>query len=430
MRPDVGIGAVPDLIMPIQMHLRYISISHHVATVAQRERFHIAETDKKAFLRRVQQAFPDITGLMLLVTCNRTELFFESSKSKATDLRDFLLKDTLGETGETEDQLFFCCDKSAVTLEHLLRVASGLESSVIGDAEIIHQVRAAFHISVELQLQGSLLERSMQTVFRAHKRIRNETAFQDGTTSTAYKALKLIRESDRSKNYKNKRILLVGAGDIIQNVLKYNSKFRFRQIWISNRTESKAARLAADFRLKIMPWSQLLENRLESLDVIISAASNAPRLISKGIATGTKVLLIDLAVPGNIAKDLASQKNVIRCDLDTISAQLDENRAHRKAAIRIVKKILAQEQASFIEWLAQEPMRELLAERMLYIRDELAHRHPDMSQDELRQVSNRLVRKLLKDPETLADPEKSESLLNQVIVHEKSEHLWASAPTS
>ena len=168
----------------------------------------------------------------------------------------------------------------------------------------------------------------------------------------------------------------------------------------------------------------VLDERLVYSQIVAAATNYTRELVN---TTPEDLFPAKLA---NIAKDLASQKNVIRCDLDTISAQLDENRAHRKAAIRIVKKILAQEQASFIEWLAQEPMRELLAERMLYIRDELAHRHPDMSQDELRQVSNRLVRKLLKDPETLADPEKSESLLNQVIVHEKSEHLWASAPTS
>jgi len=176
--------------------LRYISISHHTAPVARRERFHLSDTAKQEVAKALQMAFPDLRSLLVLVTCNRTELYFESSKTPAAGIRDFLLQRTTG-TVNTEDVADFRgSDRTEDTVLHLLKVSAGLESSVMGDAEIIHQIRKAYHYSLETGMQGSLLERCMQTLFKTHKRVSNETGFRDGTTSTAYKALKLLGETD------------------------------------------------------------------------------------------------------------------------------------------------------------------------------------------------------------------------------------------
>ena len=196
-------------------------------------------------------------------------------------------------------------DRTEDTVLHLLKVSAGLESSVMGDAEIIHQIRKAYHYSLQTGMQGSLLERCMQTLFKTHKRVSNETGFRDGTTSTAYKALKLIGETFGSEAAE-KKILFVGAGDIVRQLFKYNSKFRYPNIFITNRTESRAAKLARAHNVNTFSWERLTANDLSEFDVIISAVSHASGLIHKGIATDKNVLLIDLAVPGNFAPALAS----------------------------------------------------------------------------------------------------------------------------
>ncbi|MBC2839258.1 glutamyl-tRNA reductase [Robiginitalea sp. SC105] len=380
------------------MQLRFTSISHHSATVSQRERFHFTEADKESFLQGLQEAFPDITGFLLLVTCNRTEVYFESSITTAGQLRDYLLTHSPGKPGTREKNLFTCCDATGESLQHLLAVSAGLESSVIGDAEIHHQVKQAYRRAIRRGRQGSLLERGMQTVFRSHKRIRNETAFRDGTTSTAYKALKMVQDSFGT-DAKNKRILLVGAGDIIRQVLKYSPRFGFRDVSITNRTEAKMMALVRENNIKSWPWVRLRENQLEAFDVVVSAVSDCPGLITGGIAADRKVLLIDLAVPGNIDKSLGAHKHVIRCDLDTITAQLEGTRAKRKAAIRTVERILAEELQAYMDWVQKEPFRQLLARRKRSIRKQLQSTYPLASPEQIDQIANRMIREVIRHNE-------------------------------
>ena len=160
------------------MYFRYLSISHHTAPVSRRERFHLDEADKQRLTDALRKTFPDLNALLILVTCNRTELYFETEATRAVEVRDFFLNWKLGEI-RSEDQVDFrISDQTDDTVRHLLSVAAGLKSSVLGDAEIIHQIKKAYHQSLEQNLQGSLLERCIQTLFRSHKRISNETGFR------------------------------------------------------------------------------------------------------------------------------------------------------------------------------------------------------------------------------------------------------------
>ena len=266
-------------------------------------------------------------------------------------------------TVNTEDVADFRgSDRTGDTVLHLLKVSAGLESSVMGDAEIIHQIRKAYHYSLQTGMQGSLLERCMQTLFKTHKRVSNETGFRDGTTSTAYKALKLIGETFGSEAAE-KKILFVGAGDIVRQLFKYNSKFRYPHISITNRTESRAAKLARAHNVNTFSWERLTANDLSEFDVIISAVSHASGLIHTGIATDKNVLLIDLAVPGNFAPALASSASVLLHNLDSIACQLKSNREARKAAIENVEEIIAQQWSEYRQWQEMQPFRTLMARR-------------------------------------------------------------------
>ena len=198
--------------------LRYISISHKTASMAQREEFHIQETRKSELVKGICTTFSDISGVLLLVTCNRTEVYFESINTSATQFLDYFINSLPAKKDETTKSLFENSDKTEDAVKHLLEVTCGLLSSVLGDAEIVHQIKKSYQFSIEHKLQGSLLERAMQTVFKSHKRISNETHFRDGTTSVAYKSLKVLGETFDKTSLKTKRILFIGAGDIVKQL--------------------------------------------------------------------------------------------------------------------------------------------------------------------------------------------------------------------
>ena len=399
--------------------LRYISVSHKKASVAQRNKYHISEEEKSSLVDLTCATFPDITGLFLLVTCNRTEIYFESVTTTAGKLRDFLIH--LKETNITKSNklLFDFSNITKDTVLHLLEVSSGLTSSVLGDAEIIYQIKKAYQFSVENHLQGSLLERAMQTIFKNHKRLSNETHFRDGTTSIAYKSLKVVSNIYNKSFEKPKKILLIGAGDIIKQLFKYNSKFNFNNIHISNRTEEKAIALSKKHECEVYSWSKVLVNNFQDFDVIVSAASNCHHLIKNISNASSNVLLIDLAIPENIDKALAHNENIMFYNLEAISAELEETKEKRLAAMGKVREIIAEELSTFCKWLQESPLRALLAEYKIEVIQKVK-RYFENDKDEyneqaIKTITDRVIRKLLKQSQTPVTSEEIDALITEQV---------------
>lgn len=397
-------------------YLRFVSVSHRTAPVASRERYHLAMEAKGVLTDVLVKCFPDLSSLLLLVTCNRTEIYFESITTSAFEVRDKFLEFVQQDVDGKEQQLFVTSDQTEDTVKHLLRVAAGLESSVLGDAEILHQVKKAYHFSLERGLQGSLLERAVQTVFRSHKRISNETGFRDGTTSTAYKALKLVANC-YGPEAQNKKILFVGAGDIVLQLLKYNAKFGYQNVWIANRTSAKVTPLVNRYALQLFPWEGVLEQQFSDFDVIISAVSNRAGLIRKGVAKDRQIVLVDLAVPGNIDPGLQQYSNVVFSNLDNIACHLEETRATRMEAVEKVEDIIREEWQGVMNWYRQQAHRELLAMRKRETM-ELLQKTPilaDHSPKELDILADQLIRKMLKEPKSLQEPSKVKEMVRRMI---------------
>lgn len=380
--------------------------------MALRQRYSLPEAAQEPLARQIQGDFPDIRGLLILTTCNRFECWFESSTTRAAALRDYLIAALEGPRAkESCRERFELSDCTQDSVNHLFRVAAGLDSAVLGDAEILHQIKRAFLKSVAWKLQGSLLERSLQSIFRLHKRISNETAFRDGTTSTAYKALKTIADAFGPIAAADKKVLLVGAGDIIGQVLKYNDKFGFTNLYITNRTEAKAEALAAAHQAQAWPWEQLLAGELSSFDAIISAVSHVPGLIRGGWAADRPVVLIDLAVPGNIAPKGQPGALVSHFDIDAIAAQLQQTREARLEATGRVAEILEEEQSLFHNWYRKQPLRSQLAAWKPRIRASVATYLADREQ--VRLETARIMRYLVRDPELLESPARIEMLIEE-----------------
>ena len=380
--------------------LRYISISHKTASIAQREEFHIQETGKSELVTGICTSFSDISGVLLLVTCNRTEVYFESIHTSASQFLDYFINSIPVKKDQSTKSLFEKSDKTEDTVKHLLEVTCGLLSSVLGDAEIVHQIKKSYQFSIEHKLQGSLLERAMQTVFKSHKRISNETHFRDGTTSVAYKSLKVLGDTFDKASLRTRKILFIGAGDIVKQLFKYNSKFKFNNIYISNRTEEKARILSKLHNIKVFLWNKVQTNDFKGFDVIITAASNCPQLIKKVPDNTHKTLLIDLAMPCNIDKSLALKENIVFYDLDSISVDLEETKEQRIAAIGKVKIILGEELSTYTAWLQEAPLRAFLAEYKILVNQKVIQYFDENSQElneqNVKTITDRVVRKLRK----------------------------------
>jgi len=397
--------------------VRYISISHETAGVAQRERFFIPDSDKRDLISNICRQFPDISGLLLLVTCNRTEIYIESETTLAGELRDFLILWNRSDHGLPQKKLFKLSEETLVSVKHLLRVSSGMSSKVLGDAEIIHQIKKAYQFSIKLKLQGSYLERAMQTVFKTHKRISNETEFRDGTTSAAYKSLKVISERFRGDHATSKKILFIGTGDIVRQLLKYNAKFNFDNIYLSNRTREKALILAKKYGCQIYEWKHVLDNTFGPFDVIISAAANCRHLIKKIAPDGKKRLLIDLALPVNIESSLARQENILFYDLDAISSELEDTKDKRNAAITKVDKLIATGLDEYRSWLRKAPFRTLLAGYKPLVNERIIHYYTSKTtgQDpqKIAAATDRIMRKLLNQPGICPPVEELDSIIEE-----------------
>lgn len=391
---------------------RYISISHNTASTIQREKYHISEEEKETLTTLICDSFTDISGLFVLATCNRTEIYFEAIHTTSNSVLSLLMTFKLVTISEAEKTLFYSSNETESTIKHLLEVSSGLESLVFGDAEIISQIKKAHQFSMTHKLQGSLLERALQTVFKTHKRISNETNFRDGTTSVAYKSLKVIRQSFECASVKSKKILFIGAGDIVKQLFKYNSKFNYNNIHISNRSEEKAIILSQTNKCKTYPWPNVLSNNFDDFDVVISAASNCPNLIKTIIPLTKKTLLVDLAVPCNIDKNLAKESLVIFHDLDSISVELEETKEHRLAATAEVRTIIFEEIEAYNEWLEGAALRALLAEFKINLNNKVqTYFTSNLDDSNIKLVTNQVMKKLIINHQISASPDVIDKLI-------------------
>jgi glutamyl-tRNA reductase len=397
--------------------LKFIGVSHKTASVTQREMFHISELEKETLSNMIYNTFSDISGLFILATCNRTELYFESTVTSSAKLRDYLIIHKVKDYSKSIVNYFKCSDSTEETARHLMDVASGLESMVLGDAEIVHQIKKAHQFSIANKMQGSLLERTLQSVFKSHKRISNETHFRDGTTSVAYKSLKVIRGIFGKTASKDKKILFIGAGDIVKQLFKYNSKFNYNNIYISNRTVEKAELLSKAFNCKIYDWNKVIENDFEDFDVIISAASNCHHLIKNVQPSNKKLLLIDLAIPSNIDKSLTEANNIIFYDLDLISVDLEETKEKRLAAIDEVDIIITDEFNQFKKWLEDATLRDNLIKSKQSInqkvRQYFINNNEELDDQKIHDVTNKVMRKLMAKTNTKGSIQKIDSIIAQ-----------------
>lgn len=324
-------------------NLIVLGVSHHSAPVELRERFACSEGDAPALLERVRSA-----GLgeeaVLVSTCNRVELYVATGRpaaEAASVLREFLLRDR-GVVEPCGRQLYGLGGVAAA--EHLFRVASGLDSLVLGETEILGQLKQAYAVALRSGTTGRILNKVFQTAFAAAKKVRSETQIQRGNTSVASVAVDLAEKIfDRLSD---RQVMVIGAGDTSEKTARALLSRGAHSVIVSNRSWDRAAALAEELGGRAIHFDEW-EQEFGRLDIIISSTS-APhfildfsrlqRLLARRPAR--PLLLVDLAVPRDIDPEVKRLDGVFLANVDDLQAIADEHVRNRKEELARCEEII------------------------------------------------------------------------------------------
>ncbi len=338
-----------------------IGISHKTSPIEIREQFAVSKDEILPFAELLQKE-TGISDIVVLSTCNRTEIYFSQSKYEfhlAAKLVYKVLKQFKGV--ETKYWHTFYSYSHSDAVRHLFEVASGIDSMIIGEDQIIGQIKEAYVYCTEEALTDAILMRLFQKSFEASKRVRSETKIKMGTTSVSSAAVQkcLMLFNDLS----DKRVLLIGAGDTGSLVLQNLNKNGVHRVAVTNRTEDKAKKLAARHGCIPLPFEHM-PSHLYLYDIIIVATGSQVPLVTREMAEESlqkrnngKQVFIDISVPRNIDKNIEELEALQLFTIDDLDEIVNSNMAKRKECIHSANKIIDEMIADFDEWLSSRSLR-------------------------------------------------------------------------
>ncbi|MBN3262265.1 glutamyl-tRNA reductase [Pectobacterium brasiliense] len=336
------------------MTLLALGINHKTAPVSLRERV-VFSPDKLGVALDSLLQQPLVQGGVVLSTCNRTELYLsvDEQENQREQLILWLCEYHQLRPEEVNGSLYWHQDNAAVS--HLMRVASGLDSLVLGEPQILGQVKKAFAESQRGHSLSSELERLFQKSFTVAKRVRTETDIGASAVSVAFAACTLARQIFES--LADVTVLLVGAGETIELVARYLREHKVQKMVIANRTRERAQALATEVGAEVITLAEL-DEQLVQADIVISSTASTLPIIGKGMMERTlkarrnqPMLMVDIAVPRDIEPEVGKLPNVYLYSVDDLHAIIQHNLAQRKAAAVQAESIVQQESSDFMAWL-------------------------------------------------------------------------------
>ncbi|CAI8318933.1 MAG: Glutamyl-tRNA reductase [uncultured Bacteroidota bacterium] len=321
-----------------------VGVSHKTATIDHRGYFSLSDSQLHAlFLDAKEKGIQD---LLLINTCNRTEIYAWTFSD--TELVELLCTHSEG-TQDSFNKIGYSFEDEK-GIHHLFRVGTGLESQILGDFEIIGQIKQSFYRSKKMGLAQRNLERLTNSVIQASKRIKTETQISSGATSVAFASVKYILKNVRDIAQKN--ILLFGTGKIgantCENLVKHSQN---DHIVLINRTQEKAEKIAGKFPVQVKPFGELTASILESDVLIVATSSQKPTITADLIHNNKPLLILDLSLPRNVDPLLKDRPNTQVIHLDELSQITDATFEKRKKFIPQAEGILDEVKLEFLEWL-------------------------------------------------------------------------------
>ncbi len=387
-----------------------VGLSYKKADAEIRGQFSL---DTKAKTKVLEQAKKEgIESLIVTSTCNRTEIY--GFAEHPFQLIKLICENSNG-TVEAFQKVGFVY-KSQEAVNHMFRVATGLDSQILGDFEIISQIKSSFNESKSLGLINTFLDRLINAVIQASKKIKNETEISSGATSVSFASVQYIIKN--VENIGNKNILLFGTGKIgrntCENLVKHTKN---EHITLINRTKDKAEKLAGKLNLIVKDYSEL-HLELQKADVVVVATGAQNPTIDKAILNLKKPLLIlDLSIPKNVHENVKDLKEVTLIHMDHLAQMTDETLEKRKTHIPAAEVIIEEIKEEFLNWTKARkfaPTIHALKEKLNSIKEgELNFQRKKISnfdEEQAELISNRIIQKItnhfanhLKDDNTMVD---------------------------
>jgi glutamyl-tRNA reductase len=391
-------------------HLVLVGLSHHTAPVALRERINFSrEASERTLGSLMAQGFSE--GVVLS-TCNRAELYAsaEQPDNAREELTTFLADMHGFDRNELAPHLYSRLDEDAA--RHLFRVSAGLDSLVVGEPQILGQVKEAYAFAAERQWTGALLNKLFHAAFTVGKRVRSETGLAEGAVSVSYAAIALAKKI--FGDLKGRTVLIVGAGEMAKLTGEHLRAQHVRRILVVSRTMEHAAALAEQIEGEAAPWRTLLD-ALRSADIVVTATgSPVPVLNRADVAAAMRargnqpLFLVDIAVPRDVEPAAGDLEQVFLYNIDDLQAIVSENLARRTVEVARAETLVVDEVGKFGAWMRSRqaiPTVVALRHRFEAIRQaELKRLEPKLSglgpdaRERVDEVTRLIVEKLLLTP--------------------------------
>lgn len=407
------------------MNIVAVGINHRTAPLEVREKVWYSNDEIRNAIVELKNKY--FSECFLVSTCNRTELYGipKNGSPVAEDhvlieqLKDFLI--TFKSASPLVDRKHFYHFFSVGAVQHLFKVASGIDSMIIGDIQILSQIKDGYTIAFEAKATNSFTHRLIETTYHVGKRTRTETRITEGAVSVSYAAVELANKifADLSK----KTALLIGAGETGELTAKHLVGRGIGKLLVTNRTRSKAEELVASLGGEVVDFENLSHNLLHA-DIIVSSVTAPQHILTKNdISRAMKershrpLFIIDIGVPRNIEPSVNDVENVFLHDMDALSGIVDQNLQKRKAEIPKVNAIILEELIEFHNWHESLQVNPTIADLRNYFetirKEEVANninRFSPENRELLELVTKRIVNKLLHAPTTSLKNGQNESL--------------------
>ena len=398
------------------MPLLTTGISHQTAPLEIREKIAIARVDNVDRVRELC-SLGDIEEAVIVSTCNRTEIYSIGPKSSAEHVRQWLQKSGKLTSAEIDEHCYIREREKSV--QHLFRVAGGLESLVLGESQILGQLKESWQLAHEAGGVGKVMDRLFQHAFATGKRVRSKTGIGDHPVSVAYTTVLLAKQI--FGDLASKTVVLVGAGEMVELCGRHLHDKGVSSLIIANRSIDRAAALADQFGAHAVALSDL-PGMMHKADILISStASQQPVISAAAVKAALKqrrsrpMFLVDIAVPRDIEPETAALKNVYLYTIDDLQQVVDSNLSKRHEAAQAAGSEVDSAVDEFMRWLNS-------ARASVYLQK--MHKHARKNSDEL---VARALRKLAagKDPEQVM--EQLANTLSKRILHLPSTRLREAA---
>lgn len=389
--------------------IQVLGVNHKTAPVAVREKLSFSNDLDAPFA--ALQAIPGCEEFCFLSTCNRVEVIYTSRDSDETAraIRGFLFSRSQVNDQEAVDYTYLHQGDRAIN--HLFRVAASLDSMVIGEPQILGQLKEAYRESSTRKTTGVILNRLLHKAFSVAKRIRTETNIGSSAVSISFAAVELAKKIFGKLD--NKKALLIGAGEMAELAAEHLINQGVSEVVVANRTLERAVKLAQRFKGSAVALSELIQ-QLETIDILLSSTGAPDLILRKEEVTpvmrkrrNRPLFLIDIAVPRDLDPGLNDLDNVYLYDVDDLSNVVEMNKSEREREAHTAERIVAEDTLKFLQWLDDLEVSPTIADirrkaeaiRQAELGKTFHHLQPSSKDRKaIDKLTTALVNKLLHDP--------------------------------